>query len=108
MDEIERYLSQIEGWVATVLRFIEENATLPAENADMDYLIVFVAILAANNPKIQERLINRHREITRQMMQSFVASREVYESRLSDLGMEDLSGYDAMRAFVESGNYTIT
>ncbi|MDE0636689.1 MAG: DUF4238 domain-containing protein [Candidatus Poribacteria bacterium] len=107
MDEIERQLAQIEGKVATVLRSIAENATLPEDDADMDYLIVFVAILAANNPQIRERLINRDREISRQMMQSLVTSREVYESRLSDLGMEDRIGYEAARAFVESENYTI-
>ena len=107
MDEIERQLAQIEGQVATVLRSIAENTTLPEDDADMNYLIVFVAILAANNPQIRERLINRDREISRQMMQSFVISREVYESRLSDLGMEDRIGYEAARAFVESENYTI-
>ena len=108
MDEIERQLAQIEDRVATVLRSIAENATLPEEEADMDYLIVFVAILAANNPQIRERLTNRDREISRQMMQSLVTSREVYESRLSDLGMEDRIGYEAARAFVESEDYTIS
>lgn len=108
MDEIERHLSQIEGRAATVLRSITENATLPEDDEDMDYLIVFVAILAANNPQIRDRLIDRDREISRQMMESLVASQEVYESRLSDLGMEDQIGYEAARAFVESGNYTIS
>ena len=42
------------------------------------------------------------------MMQSVVASREAYESRLLDLEMEDLIGYEAARAFVESEEYTIS
>ena len=107
MDEIEKQLAQIEGQVAPVLRSIAENAILPEDGVDMNYLIVFVAILAANNPQIRERLINRYREISRQMMQSLFTSREVYESRLSYLGMEDRIGYEAARAFVESENYTI-
>ena len=108
MDAIERHLAQIEGRVSTVLRSILENATLPEEDTDMDHLIVFAAILAANNPQIRDILINRDRETSRQMMQSIVASREVYEYRLSELGMEDTIGYDAARAFVESENYTIS
>ena len=108
MDAIERQLAQIEGRVATVLRSIAENATLPEENTDIDYLIVFAAILAANNPQIRDRLIDRDRETFRQMMQSRVASRETYESRLSDLGIEDQIGYEATRAFVESEHYTIS
>lgn len=108
MDAIERQLAQIEGRVATVLRSIAENATLPEENTDIDYLIVFAAILAANNPQIRDRLIDRDRETFRQMMQSSVASRETYESRLSYLGIEDQIGYEAAKAFVESGKYTIS
>lgn len=108
MDEIERQLAQIEGRVATVLKSIVENATLPEKDEDMDYLIVFAAILAANNPQIRDRLIDRDRETSKQMMQSLVASQEAYESRLSDLGLEDRIGYEAVKAFVESENYTIS
>lgn len=108
MDEIERNLSQVEGRAATVLRSIAEEARLPEEDTDMDYLIVFAAILAANNPQIRDRLTDRDRETSRQMMQSLVASREAYESRLSDLGIEDQIGYEAARAFVKSENYTIS
>ena len=107
VDEIERQLSHIEGQVAPVLRSIAENATLPEEDIDMSYLIVFAAILGANNPQIRGRLIDRDRETSRQMMQSVVASREAYESRLSDRGMEDRIGYEAERALVESEAYTI-
>ena len=109
MDAIERHLAQIESRVSRVLRSIAENATLPEEDTDKDYLIVFVAILAVNNPQIRDRLMDRDRETSRQMMQSRVASREAYESRLSDLGMEDQIGYEAARAFVENeNNYTIS
>ena len=107
MDEIERHLAQIEGRTSTVLRNIAGNATLP-HGEDRDYLIVFVAILATNNPQIRARLIGRDQETSRQMMQSLVASREAYESRLSDFGIEDRIGYEAARAFVESENYTIS
>ena len=93
--------------MAPVLRSIAENATLPEEDIDMSYLIVFAAILGANNPQIRDRLIDRDRETSRQMMQSVVASREAYESRLSDLGMEDRIGYEAERALVESEAYII-
>ena len=108
MDAIERHLAQIESRVSRVLRSITENATLPEENTDMDYLIVFVAILAVNNPQIRDRLMDRDRETSRQMMRSLVASREAYESRLSDLGIEDQIEYEAARAFVESERYTIS
>ncbi len=107
VDEIEKQLAQIEGRAAMVLRSIAENATLPEEDTDMHYLINFVAILAANNPQIRNRLIDRDRETSRQIIQSLVASRAVYESRLSDLGIEDRIGYEAAKAFVESGRYTI-
>ena len=107
MDEIESHLAQIEAQAATVLRDIAQNATLP-QNRAMDILVVFVGILAANNPQIRDSLINIDQEITRQMMQSMVESRESYESRLSELGLEDQIGYDVARAFVESGNYTIS
>ena len=108
IDEIERHLARIEGRAATVLRSITKNAKLPEDDIDMDYLIVFVAILAANNPKIRDLLIDRDRETFRQMMRSLIESREVYESRLSNLGIEDQIGYDATKAFVESGKYTIS
>ena len=45
MDAIERDLAQIEGQVATVLRSIAENATLPEEDTDRDYLIVLLLSL---------------------------------------------------------------
>lgn len=108
MDGIERQLAQIEGQVATVLRSIAENTSLPEDDTDMDYLTVFVAILAANNPQIRDRLIDRDRETSIQMLESLVASREDYESRLSYLGIEDRIGYEAARAFVERGKYTIS
>ena len=44
MDAIERHLAQIEGQVSRVLRSIAENATLPEEDTDMDYLTVCTAI----------------------------------------------------------------
>ena len=108
INEVEEHLAQIESRVATVLRSIAENAALPEENTDMDHLIVFVAILAANNPQTRDRLIDRDRENFRQVMQSAVVCREVYESRLSNLGMGDQIGYEAARALVESENCTIS
>ena len=106
-NEVEGRLAQIEAEAARVLKCIVENATLPKDDIDMDHLIVFVAILSANNPQIRGRLTDRDREITKQMMLSMVESREVYESRLSDLGMEDQIGYEAAKAFAESEKYTI-
>ena len=107
INEVEERLAQIEAEAARVLKFIAANATLPKDDIDMDYLINFVAILSANNPQIRDRLINKDREITKQMMLSMVESREVYESRLSHLGMEDQIGYEAAKAFAESEKYTI-
>ena len=106
MDEIERHLAQIEGQAADVLRNISQNATLP-QNRDMDVLVVFVGILAVNNPQIRDSLISIDQEIARQMMQSVVESRETYESRLAELGIESPIEYKIMKAFVESENYTI-
>ena len=107
VDEIESHLAQIEGQAATVLRDIAQSATLP-QNRDMDVLVVFVGILAVNNPQIRDSLINIDQEITRQMMQSVIESREMYESRLSELGIDNPIEYEIMRAFVESENYTIS
>ena len=107
MDEIESHLAQIEGQAADVLRGIAQNATLP-QNRDMDVLVVFIGILAANNPQIRDSLISIDQEIAKQMMQSVVESRETYESRLSELGIENPIEYEIMRAFVESENYTIS
>ncbi len=106
-NEVEKRLAQIESRVAPVLISIAKTGTLPEDDIDMAYLRVFAAILSANNPQIRDRLIDRDRETSRQMMQSVVASREVYESRLSDLGMEDKIGYEAAKAFAESEKYTI-
>ena len=106
VDEIESHLAQIEGQAATVLRDIAQTATLP-QNRDMDVLVVFIGILAVNNPQIRDSLINTDREIAKQMMQSTVESREAYESRLSELGIENPIEYEIMKAFVESENYTI-
>ena len=107
INEVEERLAQIESEAARVLKFIAENATLPKDDIDMDYLINFAAILSTNNPQIRDRLIDRDREITKQMMLSMVESREVYESRLSGLGIEDKIGYEAAKAFAESEKYTI-
>ena len=106
-DEIESHLAQFEGQAATVLRDIAQNATLP-QNRNMDVLVVFVGILAANNPQIRDSLINIDQEITRQMMQSVVENRETYESHLSELEIENSIEYEAMKAFVESENYTVS
>ena len=107
MDEVESHLAQIEAQAATVLKDIAQKATLPQKDRDMDILIVFAGILAANNPQIRDSLINIDEENTRQMRQSKVENREAYESRLSECGLEDLIGYDVARALVESGNCTI-
>ena len=107
VDEIESHLAQIERQAATVLRDIAQNATLP-QNRDMDILVVFIGILAVNNPQVRDSLINIDQEITRQMMQSVVESREAYESRLSELGIENPIEYEVIKEFVESENYTIS
>jgi hypothetical protein len=42
------------------------------------------------------------------MMQSVVESREEYESRMQESGEENPIPYEVAKAFVESGNYTIS
>ena len=106
MDEIESRLAQIERQAADVLRDIAQNATLP-QNRDMDVLVVFVGILAVNNPQIRDSLINIDEENTRQTMQSVVESREAYESRTQEIGEENSIPYEKAKAFFESENYTI-
>ena len=107
IDEIESHLSDIEGKAATVLRDIAQNARLP-QNGDMNVLVVFVGILAVNNPQVREALCNIDQETARQNMQAMVESRETYDSRMSELGIENPIEYEAVRTFVESEEYTIS
>ena len=107
-NEIERFLSGIEGQAATVLKDIAQNESLPQNDDDMAILSVFVGILAVNNPQVREKLRNIDETIAGQRMQEMVATREAYESCLSEWGLEDPIGYEVMRAFVKSGNYTIS
>ena len=107
-NEIERFLSGIEGKAAKVLKDIAQNESLPQNVDDMVILSVFVGILAANNPQVREKLRNMDQDIISQRMQEMVANREIYASRLAELGVEDPIGYEVMKAFVECGNYTIS
>ncbi len=107
-NEIERFLSGIEGKAAKVLKDIAQNESLPQNDDDVAILSVFVGILAVNNPQVREKLRNIDEAIAGQRMQEMVATREAYESRLSEWGLEDPIGYEAMKAFVECGNYTIS
>ena len=74
----------------------------------MNVLVVFVGILAVNNPQVREALCNIDQETARQNMQAMVESRETYDSRMSELGIENPIEYEAMRTFVESEEYTIS
>ena len=107
-NEIERFLSGIEGKAAKVLKDIAQNESLPQNDDDVAILSVFVGILAVNNPQVREKLRNIDEAIAGQRMQEMVATREAYESRLSEWGLEDPIGYEMMKQFVESGNYTIS
>ena len=107
-NEIERFLSGIEGKAAKVLKDIAQNESLPQNDDDVAILSVFVGILAVNNPQVREKLRNIDETIAGQRMQEMVATREAYESRLSEWGLEDPIGYEMMKQFVESGNYTIS
>ena len=106
-NEIERFLCEIERKAATVLIDIAQNARLP-QNRDMDVLVVYVGILAVNNPQVREGLCNIDREIARQRMRGMVETRETYETCMSELGMENLIEYEAVRTFVESEEYIIS
>lgn len=106
-NEIESHLSGIEGQVNTVLRDIAQNARLP-QNRNMDLLVVYVGILAVNNPQVREGLCNIDQENARQWMQEMVESCDTYESRMSELGIEHPIEYEAVRTFVESEEYTVS
>ena len=107
MDEIESHLSDIEGQAATVLNDIAQNARLP-QNRDMDVLVVYVGILALNNPQVRKGLRNIDRETERQRMREMVETPETYESRMSESEIENPIEYEAMRTFVENEEYTIS
>ena len=107
-NEIERFLSGIEGKTAKVLKDIAHNESLPQNVGDTAILSIFVGILAANNPQVREKLRNIDQDLISQRMLEMVTNRETYASRLAEWGVEDPIGYEAMKAFVECGNYTIS
>ena len=108
IDELEKRFAQIDGEVAKVLKYIEENATLP-KDPDMVTLVYFVAFISVHNPQIRNILANTETEAIKQEVKLLVSSRERYESRMQQLLGEggEIPEYEEMKQFVEEEAFYI-
>ncbi len=107
-DVVEKSLSEIEGEVAQVLKYVEDNATLP-QGTDMDTLLYFVALLYGHNPPFRDNLSNSETAVIKQMLRLSLLNPERYESwaqqeREAD---KEVREYEEVKRFVEEENYDI-
>lgn len=108
IDEAEKLLGEIEAEVARILKDVEDEAILP-QNADMEILIYFVALLYVNNPQFRANLANIETTVIKQVMKALFFSPERYESyrQQEKTAGKELPEYETMKEFVESEDYDI-
>ena len=108
IDAVEKSLSDIEGEVARVLKYVEDNATLP-KGTDMDTLLYFVALLYGHNPQFRDNLSNSETTLIKQMLRACLSNPESYESwaqQERDAGRE-VPEYEEAKRFAEEENFDI-
>ena len=108
IDEVEKLLAEIEREVARVLKYVEENATLP-KGTDMEVLLYFVALLYGHNPQFRNNLSGFETTIIKQMLKVLLSNPEIYESYIQqerDAGRE-VPEYEEAKQFTEEGNFDI-
>ena len=108
IDAVEKSLSDIEGEVARVLKYVEDNATLP-KGTDMETLLYFVALLYGHNPQFRNNLSSSETTLIKQMLRASLSNPESYESwaqQERDAGRE-VPEYEEAKRFVEEGRFDI-
>lgn len=108
IDAVEKLFSEIEGEVARVLKYVEDNATLP-KGTDIDTLLYFVALLYGHNPQFRNNLSGFETMVIKQMSKVLVSNPEIYESYIQqerDAGRE-VPEYEEAKRCAEEGNFDI-
>lgn len=111
-DALENSLSEFEGHVAEVLRWMEENRKLPDDEEDYGALMLFISILGARNPVIRNTFVGFQNEALQRLAELMVSSPEIWEKQLANMreeGIEIPEGvtYEYMKKFVEEQRYEI-
>ena len=108
IDEVEKMFAEIDTEVARVLKYVEENATLP-KGTDMEKLIYFAALLYRRNPQIRSNLERAETTVIKQMARALFFNPERYESyrQQKKATGKELPDYETMKQYVESENYDI-
>ena len=107
-DVVEKSLSDIEGEVARVLKYVEDNATLP-KGTDMETLLYFVALLYGHNPQFRDNLGSSETIVIKQILKVLLFNPDRYESwaqQERDAGRE-VPEYEEAKRFAEEGNFDI-
>ena len=107
-DVVEKSLSDIEGEVARVLKYVEDNTTLP-KGTDMETLLYFVALLYGHNPQFRDNLGSSETIVIKQILKVLLSNPDRYESwaqQERDAGRE-VPEYEEAKRFVEEENYDI-
>ncbi len=108
IDAVEKSLSEIEGEIAQVLKYVEDNATLP-KGTDIETLFYFVALLYGHNPQFRDNLSSFETTVIKQMLKALLSNPESYESwaqQERDAGRE-VPEYEEAKRFVEEENFDI-
>ena len=108
IDAVEKLLAEIEGEVARVLKYVEDNTTLP-KGTDMEPLLYFVALLYGHNPQFRNSLSNFQTTVIKQMLKASLSNPERYESysRQEREAGREVSGYEEAKRFVEEENFDV-
>ncbi len=108
IDAVEKLFSEIEGEVARVLKYVEDNATLP-KGTNVDTLLYFVALLYGHNPQFRNNLSSFETTLIKQMLRVSLSNPESYESwaqQERDAGRE-VPEYEEAKRFAEEENFGI-
>jgi hypothetical protein len=111
-DHVESGYAKFESLLAPALRRTGDSRNF-GNAEDHNLVLNLIALLVVRTPRMRENVRDFHERVARQVMSLTVANKERYESifgRAVEDGYIDgdtLVSYDAMKDFVDRGQYTI-
>lgn len=111
-DALENALSEFEGHVAEVLRWIDENEKLPDDQEDYGALMLFISILGARNPVVRNSFIDFQTRALKRLSELLVSSPKIWDNHIKKMkedGIEIPEGvsYEDMKEYIEQERYEI-
>lgn len=109
---VEARYADFEGLAAPALRRLRESYQIGAPE-DHNLILNLIALLSVRTPRMRENVQDFHDRVARQIMRQTVATQGRYDATMGraardgHLVADNVIGYEAMRDFVESDQYTV-